>query len=49
LAGGAVVPPAARTQLKMLVTWQPNSLANSAGVRPERTSSTIWVYVKYRG
>jgi ABC-type proline/glycine betaine transport system ATPase subunit len=36
-----MLPPAARTQLKMLVTWQPNSLANSLGLRSERTSSTI--------
>ena len=31
------------TQLRMLVVWQPNSLDSSLGVRPLRTSSTIWV------
>ena len=32
---------ARRTQLTILVTWQPNCLASSAGFLPARTSSTI--------
>ena len=37
----APLPPAWRTQLRMLVVWQPNSFDNSLGLRPLLTSSTI--------
>ena len=45
--GASGLPPprpsawAWRTQALMLVSWQPNSLANSPGLRPTRTNSTI--------
>ena len=37
----ASLPLVARIQLRMLVSWQPNSLANSLGLRPAATSSMI--------
>jgi hypothetical protein len=41
-AGGASSAPlAARIQLKMLVSWQPNSRASSLGLRPVATKSII--------
>ena len=39
--GGSTSPPAWRTQLRMLVVWQPNSLDSSLGLRPLLTRSTI--------